>query len=756
MKISGHRIRQYKFQTLSFTVAFITLIHTGAHFYNQQIWGETLAWWSISTAGAVLLILSAFHQIDKTQGKLDEQLTRSQKYSQRQTALAGLSGGFAANISEDEICNELVYHLNQIPGYEYVAVYLLDDNTGDRVLRALASHEGLPAALTIPPGEGLTDPPILDGQLHYSPDVSKAKNYIPGLGLGSEINVPIEFDDEKLGVLVAANRGVDAFGPDDFAMLSTVADQAALALQNSRLLASEQKHRSEAEILRNATVAVSSDLNLDQVLNQILVQLGEVVPFNSACIFLRQDETVQAKAARGLPDPQDALGLHFPDENELFQLVLQTGQPVILGDIKNDPRFQGWGGTYQMNSWMGVPLRVGEDIIGYLTLDHRQLDAYNPETGELALIIANQTAIAIQNARLYQAAKISAEKLVILHEASQAITSASFNPERTYTTIHEAASRLMPCEAFSIAILDEKNNEIEAVYLFDRDGRTPATRIPKDQGLSGYVIATGESLIVHDFFKSKKMENIEVKRFGSPDHIRGFIAVPMRLGNNIVGALSAQSYQPHEYSTEDQHLLEMLAAHAAIAIDNAQLFAQVQHLATTLFVRRLHQFRNDQIGYDQNTVGCRCIPEVNGQPLAIWRSVVEIGAGDGRVEINALRLHGNTVRCPAGNINTYASMPGRSVPFPPSQNLLLHARHEIHAPHASFQAVLRALVAVLVGLWLVGITAQNVRYQRRMSLLRGRETSVLSDASVIEEPDRGDQIHCQSGGTKSKRPTFLE
>jgi diguanylate cyclase (GGDEF)-like protein len=105
--------------------------------------------------------------------------------------------------------------------------------------------------------------------------------------------------------------------------------------------------------------------------------------------------------------------------------------------------------------------------------------------------------------------------------------------------------------------------------------------VPADKGLSGFIISTGKAVLVHDYLDTDQLANIEVIHFGDPDHIRAFVAVPMKLGNKVVGMLSSQSYQPHKYTIEDQQMLEVLAAHAAIALDNAQLFSQVQKLAIT-------------------------------------------------------------------------------------------------------------------------------------------------------------------------------
>jgi len=398
---------------------------------------------------------------------------------------------------------------------------------------------------------------------------------VAGLGQGSEVDVPIQFNREILGVIVVENQKTNAFGPEDFEMLTTASDQAEIAIQNTRLLSVEVNRRREAEILRNANIAVSTHLDLDKVLDRILTQLAEVVPYDSSCVFLWKGELLLAQAARGLNNPEQVIGHLFPANNALFEMILEKGGPVILNDIHNDPRFMGWGGTNEIPSWMGVPLRVGEEITGYLTLGRLNLSAYVQKDADMAQIFANQAAIALHNAQLYQSAKNAPEKLMILHDASQRIAQASFDPEHTNIAIHQAAQQLMPCEAFSITIFDQENNEIEAVYLVDRKGRSPSLRIPFYQELSGRIISSGEAILVHDFLESNLMNDVDMIHFGDPDHIRAFLAVPMRLGDKVVGMLSSQSYQPHKYTVEDQQMLEVFAAHAAIALDNAQLFSQI-------------------------------------------------------------------------------------------------------------------------------------------------------------------------------------
>jgi diguanylate cyclase (GGDEF)-like protein len=136
----------------------------------------------------------------------------------------------------------------------------------------------------------------------------------------------------------------------------------------------------------------------------------------------------------------------------------------------------------------------------------------------------------------------------------------------------------MPAEAFAITLLDEAHDEIEAVYLIDKDVRAAGFRVPSDQGLSGRVLALGKSIYIKDIDAESKITGIH---FGSQAHARSILAVPLRLGDRIIGMLSAQSYQPDAYTTEDQYLLEMLAANTTIAIENTRLFKEIQWLAIT-------------------------------------------------------------------------------------------------------------------------------------------------------------------------------
>ncbi len=210
--------------------------------------------------------------------------------------------------------------------------------------------------------------------------------------------------------------------------LAVFAGQAALALENARLFEAEARRRREAETLREAAAALTSALDLERVLDNILTHLEQVIPYDSASVFLLEGNFLRAVAGKGLPFPEQAIGQGFPADNDPFlETLKRTHQPLYLPDAQLELHFKHWGDTYYIRSWMAVPLVVRERFIGYVTLDSKQIAAYGPIEADLAQAFANQAAIAIENAQLFQAAE-SARRLSDSLREIGALLAATLDP----------------------------------------------------------------------------------------------------------------------------------------------------------------------------------------------------------------------------------------------------------------------------------------------------------------------------------------
>lgn len=449
---------------------------------------------------------------------------------------------------------------------------------GRQVLQSHASYRlgkiAEHSSTVIPVGEGVSGHVLETGQSFRVADVRLEPRYIGATsGIRSELCVPLLVGGLPIGVINAESRQPDFFSSDDERLLSTIAVQMGIAIEKLRLLEVERSQRQAAETLRQAAAAVSSSLEPRQVLDSILVSLNQVVPFDSASVMLLEGEVVRVMAMQGSDQPEKIIGTAFPARNALLVEVLKTRKALILPDASRDARFEEWGGVDYVRGWMGVPLIVRDEVIGFITLDNRQVSAYSEEHAELAQTFAHQAAVAIENARLYEQAVQASERRAILHQASQDIARASQDPERIYEAVHHAASQVMPSETFVISLLNETDQEVVGVYLLDQGKRWPELHLPIGQGLSGSVIANGQPVLMNHLPSEPGMASVN---FGEGQDVNSILAVPMRLGQKVIGMLSAQSYTPNAYTEDDQTLLEMLAAHAAVAIDNSRLYSETQ------------------------------------------------------------------------------------------------------------------------------------------------------------------------------------
>jgi diguanylate cyclase (GGDEF)-like protein/PAS domain S-box-containing protein len=193
----------------------------------------------------------------------------------------------------------------------------------------------------------------------------------------------------------------------------------------------ERKHSEEALSKRSDQIAtlnrvmqsLSSTLDLDTVLDTILHEIQQVIPYDSASVWLCKDDNLEIIAAHGFPDESALIGTSFDlssKDNPNTQ-VIKTRMPLIENDVSSSYSTENNGvqTKYKNRGWMGVPMIIGDRVIGMLAFDKNIPNFYNEEQSHFALAFAAQAAIAIENARLYSDAqkelseKIEAEEKLL-------------------------------------------------------------------------------------------------------------------------------------------------------------------------------------------------------------------------------------------------------------------------------------------------------------------------------------------------------
>jgi signal transduction histidine kinase/nitrate/nitrite-specific signal transduction histidine kinase len=521
----------------------------------------------------------AFDQMAEALQERNEQRDRAEAETQRRRAQleavreVGLEIG--AQLDLDRLLHSVVTR----------AIDLLDGRAGGFYLhrperneleRAVTIGPGLsPVGTTLGRGEGLFGKVWETGQPIAVDDYERWEGRAPiyeGHSLGAVVGVPVRSGEEFLGVLNVLADPPRRFSQADVELMSLFATQAAIAIKNAQLFQAEREQRALAERLRETALLVSSSLELRVVLESILDQLGRVVPYDSGTIQILEPGATRVIAVRSLP--AEEIGCRYPlDEHPYNHRLAQGEGPIVIEDVREGS--EGWVIVERLKhvrANIGVSLQVGEQVIGILTIDSRQPAAYGEADARLAQIFAQQAAIAIRNASLYQQVRLRSDRLAAVNRISRAASS-RLQLDGLVKTVYQELTSVFEAEALFIALYDDEAEELDFRLRIDRDVQEPPERRPLREGLTSLVVRERKALLIR---------NLEVERDGLPEPSlwgtmeapQSWLGAPMLIEERVVGVISVQSYRPYAYDEEDRLLLSTIAEQVAVAVDNARLFEQ--------------------------------------------------------------------------------------------------------------------------------------------------------------------------------------
>jgi len=332
---------------------------------------------------------------------------RSSPRARRQAALLRLTTAIASATDETDVYRSMVEGLHdEALGYNFLGAFLLEERSGDRVLQASVGWPDVPPHYRAPRGQGLSERALEDGQLHYTPDVTRAVGYLPSPARGSEVDVPLRVDGRVIGVLVVESPERNAFGAEDFEILTAAANQASIAIGRARLLAEERRRVDEHKALLDTMADLSSDLELPRVLQAVLNRAVTLLGVTGGEVAIYDEETEQLAVAASQNIGKDSTGTRLALGEGAMGHVARTREPLII------PSYHEWlgrSGQYAdvtVHSVMAAPLLIGRRLVGAIASVHSDPNRiFGSEDLRLLTMFAPQAAIAIENARLYTASR---------------------------------------------------------------------------------------------------------------------------------------------------------------------------------------------------------------------------------------------------------------------------------------------------------------------------------------------------------------
>ena len=256
--------------------------------------------------------------------------------------------------------------------------------------------------------EGVTGLVAATGRPIIVPDVLDEPRYIP-VGYGpparSSVTVQVAAGGNALGVLHSQNRNPDAFDEADQVVLQALAQEIGIALENARIFESE-RHRNEQMAAINAVALnVSAVLTLGELLPHVVQLVRETFGYHTVSVFLKDEgeDTIVLQAVDSSGDNSPPRGLRMKMGGEgIMGHVSGTGIPWITGDADSDPFFSDLGlKNLEIRSELAMPIKQGDAVVGILDLCSAEKDAFDDADMLIAQTLANQLAVAIENARIF-------------------------------------------------------------------------------------------------------------------------------------------------------------------------------------------------------------------------------------------------------------------------------------------------------------------------------------------------------------------
>jgi len=311
-------------------------------------------------------------------------------------------------------------------------------------------------------------------------------------GSGSWLGTPLFARGQVLGVMSLIRDEPESFAPQDVQLAMAFASQAAVVVENNRLLEAERARAAQLRLLADLSQQVLSILDPDALLDYAVHAVQRQFGYSHVDVFLT-DAAGQYVVFQASSDDDNARlwreqGLRFRvGEEGITGQVAATGEPFLARDVSKAPYYLDDSLLPETRSELVVPIKAGERVIGVLDLNSKELDGFGEEDLFVAQGLADQLALGLENARLFAAEHESRLKLQSIQATATAL-SAEMNPDTLPEQIVVQAAKAFKAEAVSLMLW---NQDETALIIRASYGLSPRyvreQRIPREGAESTFI-----------------------------------------------------------------------------------------------------------------------------------------------------------------------------------------------------------------------------------------------------------------------------
>ena len=395
--------------------------------------------------------------------------------------------------------------------------------------------------------------------------------------------------------LLSVDRPRDNRAPDlaTVEALEIFAGQAALAIENIRLVEELQYRADTLALFNEVSRSATAKLELSAVLNTVVETATQLLECDYSSIFILDTESKRytLRAAYGSTSERDLIPTFAPGEG-LVGAVAKSGMPLAVDDVmgnSNSPPGNGGNGGNGMNPAALAPLTIGDQVVGILCVNRQEPHRFSPAEIATLSALADQVTMAVENARLFDEVRTFSQELEQrVEERTQALAkerdrvetlyriashlSASLDLEHVLNRALELVVEAVGAERASVLMPDQQSGQLIHRATLGAGAELPIggkpTRFFQGEGLAGWVIEHRQATIVADIEQDPRWVESEEKE----REYHSALAVPLTVSNQVLGTLLLFHPQPGYFDEDHLRLVEAAAAQVANAINNAELY----------------------------------------------------------------------------------------------------------------------------------------------------------------------------------------
>lgn len=479
----------------------------------------------------------------------------------------------------DELLDEILKVIVESFGYLNSAILLVDKSKGELYVRAAHGFpdETIRNSRIKIGEEGITGWVAHTGRPLVVGDVKKDPRYVMGIReCKSEVAVPVKLKGEIIGVLDAESDKLFAFGNKDVRLLSQLASQIAVVLENSRLFSDERRRWAQLALINDVGRKVVSTLNLDKLLENVIEAIQLSFKYDHVSLFLLDESAGDfiLKTCCGSSCDSVKPGCRLKEGVGMVGRAAGSGETVLCNDVTENSDYV--PAIPSTRSELSVPIKRGKQVMGVLDIESSTQESFDEQDVAVMETVTDLLATAINNARLYEEAKGKAYGLELTDRINRAISS-TLDVKGIFNIVSNELNKIVDCDRITLNFWYPEERLFRLKMSFCPDAGLSAVgskRIPADETSMFTVIQTEKPL--YQSRLSLEAASKPMDRLIFSEGMRSYVYVPVLEREKVIAILGLESRRKNAFGGNQMELLESVGGHLSVAIQNARLFSDLQ------------------------------------------------------------------------------------------------------------------------------------------------------------------------------------